>query len=318
MDLIYTDRNRGELGALHGYELDVDVAKDKDFELTASINNDVLEAGSVWYIDETEYGGIVDTIKYVTADREVKYSGRNMRGILSSKVIEPPVGEDYRVVTGNVAEIVNNLLGLCGLSDMFYMRQSDMTIKSHQIDRYITLYDGMCKLAAALGKVLSISMHRAKAILSFASAINYADSKYYTQDDIDFTITQHKTKVNHLVCLGQGELKDRMVLHLYTDEYGNIVSNQRLFGMAEYTQIYENTSSATAEDLRTGGIERLAEINTQDDFEVTIPDIKLRIGDIIGGYEKNTGITVTKRITNIIAKMDESTINIEYSADEEV
>ena len=37
------------------------------------------------------------------------------------------------------------------------------------------------------------------------------------------------------------------------------------------------------------------------------------LGDITGGTEDITGITVKKQITNIIAKIDDNSIDIEYS-----
>ena len=73
--LIYTDADRVEQGYLRNFSADVDVAKDKDFEITVARDNNILRGGSWWYISNTEYGGIVDNVGVVTADREIRYTG---------------------------------------------------------------------------------------------------------------------------------------------------------------------------------------------------------------------------------------------------
>jgi hypothetical protein len=70
--LIYTDADRVEQGSLKNFNIDVDVAKDKDFEVTVAQDNNILQGGSWWYINNTEYGGIVDNVGVVTSDREIK------------------------------------------------------------------------------------------------------------------------------------------------------------------------------------------------------------------------------------------------------
>ena len=59
----------------------------------------------------------------------------------------------------------------------------------------------------------------------------------------DVTIKRVVRPYNHLICLGSGELKNRIVLHFYADERGNISTTQTLFGIDERTTTYNYTLS---------------------------------------------------------------------------
>ena len=93
---------------------------------------------------------------------------------------------------------------------------------------------------------------------------------------------------------------------------GNITDTQTYKGLEERTAIYDYSSAANIDELRTGGIARIQELNV-DSLDMTLPDMSMQIGDITGGTEDITGITVKKQITNIIAKIDDNSIDIEYS-----
>ena len=67
MELIFLDHTRFELGVLSEYALDIDLADQKDFEIkTLTDNRDLLQEKYWWYIDGTEYGGIIDKISHDT------------------------------------------------------------------------------------------------------------------------------------------------------------------------------------------------------------------------------------------------------------
>lgn len=82
--------------------------------------------------------------------------------------------------------------------------------------------------------------------------------------------------------------------------------------MKERTAVYDYSSASSIDELRTRGIAKLQELNA-DSLDMTLPDMSMQIGDITGGTEKITGATVKKQITNIIAKIDDNSIDIEYS-----
>lgn len=310
--LIYTDADRVEQGYLRNFSADVDVAKDKDFEITVARDNNILRGGSWWYISNTEYGGIVDNVGVVTADREIRYTGRNLRGILCDKIIEPPQDKDYKIVSGDAIAVINSLIEDAGLSNIYRMTGESWNVQSFQFNRYVSLYDGICALLSTQNRVLRLVIKDGYVTMSSAVPYDYTEDKDCMRSDINYNITQVKNRYNHLICLGQGELKDRQVLHLYVDGRGNITDTQVYTGMKERTAVYDYSSASSIDELRTRGIAKLQELNA-DSLDMTLPDMSMQIGDITGGTEKITGATVKKQITNIIAKIDDNSIDIEYS-----
>lgn len=317
MDLIYTDERRIEQGVLQGFEADFDTTNNKDFQITVGIKNNVLQGGFWWYIEGTEYGGKVDKYEVLTETNEIKYTGRNFRGILASKIIEPPTGENHKIVSGNMHDVVSGLIADASLEDIFVVDASDIVVSNNKINRYITLYEGISTIATRYGLIPSFVVQEGKVHISFYHPIDYSDENEYTHDDLNFSISRSFADVNHLICLGQGELKDRTVIHLYADADGNVSETQTLFGIDEVVAVYENTNAEDATTLKTEGIDKLNELKNTDSFEVTIPDIDLKIGDIIGGIESVTNTYVARPIVNVIAKINDERVDLEYKVGED-
>lgn len=322
MDVNYTDTNRIDQGALQGFAIDFDTADSKDFEITVGIDNNVLQGNSYWYIEGTEYGGIVDEITVNTESNQITYVGRNFRGMLGSKIISPPPGEDYRIVYGNIAEVTKSLLIDSNIQDIFSVQRCNVNLSSYRFKRYTDLYSGLVDLAYSCGKVIALTARMGKrgsqscldkVMISFVDRFDYSGDIEYTGADIKFLITKGYNAVNHLICLGKGELKDRLVAHLYVDGDGDIVEKQYYFGIDEIVATYDLSSEESLEELKKQGASKLGEMMSKDSFEVTAPEIELKIGDVIGGYEKVTGYTVRREIVNIIAKIDDQKMEFDYT-----
>lgn len=317
MDLIFTDTNKQEQGVLHDFYVDFDTTDKKDFQLSVGLKNRVLEPKGYWYINDTEYGGKIDHEKIITETKEIQYTGRNYRGILCDKIIEPPSGHDHKIVSGNLQTVIQNLISEAGLTGLYKAEKSSIEVSEHKFNRYITVYDGIMDLGYRYNLVPRFKVVNGICCISFSECVDYSDSNEYNQDDLNFTISKSYADVNHLICLGKGELKERTVIHLYTDKNGNITDMQSLFGEDEITGIYENTNAEDATALKNEGIKKLEEMKSRDSFEVTIPDTELQIGDIIGGIEAETGIYVARPISNIIAKISDDKTELEYKVGED-
>lgn len=317
MDLIYADKNRIEQGVLKNFEIDFDTTNTKDFQITVGIKNSVLQGGYWWYIEGTEYGGRVDEYEVLSESNEINYTGRNFRGIIESKIIEPPSGEDYKIVSGKMQDVITGLIADVSLQDIFVVDASDITVSNHKFNRYINLYDGISAIATRYGVIPAFVVRDGKVHISFYPATDYSNENEYTQDDLQFSIKKTFANVNHLICLGKGELKNRTVIHLYADKDGNVSEKQTLFGIDEIVETYENTNAEDAETLKTEGIEKLNELKNADSFQVTVPDITLKIGDIIGGVERITNTYVVREVVNIIAKISDSKVDLEYKVGED-
>lgn len=315
VNVIYTDKNRNEVGVLHEYDIDFNTVGDMDYVLDVGYDNHVLSDECWWYIEGTEYAGIVDSITVNTSTNTIQYAGRNLRGILNSKVIKPPHGQDYKIVLGALEDIVSGLLSDASLQGIFTTGTIDGSISTFQFNRYITLYEGLESLASKCNKVLALEVKQGKVIISFREYADYSDFNEYGNRNVFFEITKKCSTVNHLICLGQGDLKDRTVVHLYVDKAGSISDKQYYFGLKEREETYEYTQTESEEELRQAGIEHLQELISPGEFEVHTEDTDLKIGDIIGGYERITGYRIKSQITNIVAKINDNEVSIEYTVD---
>lgn len=321
MDLIYTNPNKEDLGVLQNYELDLAFGADENnFECTIQSNSHCCEAGSLLYVEGTEYGGLVDGIESNNGTMEVKYSGRTWHGILNSKVIEPDSGEAYLTVSGEANTVIASLLTRMGLSDLFEASSEDsgLTISSYKMNRYIPGYDGIRKMLKTVDGKLMFTVSNGRAILSAAPIHDYTNDDEFDSDLVDFKVKKSFSTVNHLICLGSGELENRTVIHLYCDEDGNISQTQTQFGMDEITDVYDFPNVESEEELIQGGTEKLkelwepTELTVDFDSDADIYDVS----DIVGAFDNITGISVSAVITKKIVTIKNGQITISYKVGE--
>lgn len=224
MDLIFSDKNMKDLGVLQGYSLDMAYGKDENnFVVTMELDKPVCEQDYFIYIENTEYGGIIDEIGADTSSKQLTYSGRTWSGILASKIIEPNQGEDYFVVSGDANQVVSSIINKIGLDNLFEVSEdaSGVLINGYQF-RYNDAYTGILTMLNLVGGKLMFSCYGGKVHLRVDRAMNYAAAEDFDSSIIQFSINRCFNKVNHLVCLGSGELKERRVIHLFTDDNGGI------------------------------------------------------------------------------------------------
>lgn len=317
MDLIYTDAQGVDVGILDKYVLDLAFgSEENDFALEMAISNSDIEDGAFVYIEGTEYGGIVDGLKVNTEKEIVHYMGRTFHGILNSKVIEPPEGEAYLTVSGEANEVIASLIAVLGLDSLFDVSESPsgINISSYQMNRYIRGYDGINKMLKTHDAKLKVAFLSGKVQLSAEGIVDYSKDDEYTSDHYKFNIQKYKNKVNHLVCLGKGELTERQVVHLYVQEDGSIGDTQFYTGVDEYAEIYENTGIESPEELTEKGTEQLKKLNNNDSVNMDLIDdeTSLDINDIVGATEEVTRTTVTNRVIKKIVKIKDNVINTEY------
>lgn len=310
-----------DLGVLLDYEMDMAFGADEnDFEVKIQAESHCCEDGYFLYMEGTEYGGIVDGIQSDTASNEVVYTGRTWQGILNSKVLEPDAGQAYLTVSGEANSIIASLLARVGLDGLFEASSDDsgLVISSYQMNRYIKAYDGIVKMLKTVGGKLLFSFRGGKVILSATVAHDYSQDEEFDSDQMEFKVNKNYKTVNHLVCLGSGELENRMVVHLYADTNGNISQMQTQFGMDEYTDVYDYSAVESEEELISGGTDKLKELWGQDALTVDFDsdsDI-YNIGDKVGAVENITGIAIAANITKKIVTIKNGQITISYKVGE--
>ena len=102
-----------------------------------------------------------------------------------------------------------------------------------------------------------------KVHLSAVPLVDYSQDEEWDSDQMNFQISSNERPVNHLICLGKGDLSERMVRHLYMDARGNISETQTFFGVDEVTETYDYSNVESEEELITGGTQRLQELGRQ-------------------------------------------------------
>lgn len=313
MDLIYTNAKLVDQGIFSAYALDMSYgAEENDFELILGANESMLEDGAVIFMENTEYGGVVGGLKTSTNSDTITYTGRTWHGILNSKVIEPNSGEDYLIVSGDANEVLAFIIARLGLSGLFVadVKLSGIDISIYQFHRYCKGYDGLRRMLADNGAKLRITWKDRCVVLSAVPIVDYSETP--VDDDIAvLSVEQHSDKVNHLICLGAGNLSEREVIHLYVDQFGRIGDTKYFTGLAEITETYENTNS---ENLREDGINRFKELRNTDKAEIALSETEeiYDIGDIVGATEYRSGIKVTETVTQKIVKINNGVVSTEY------
>ena len=111
----------------------------------------------------------------------------------------------------------------------------------------------------------------------------------------------------------KGDMQDRNVLHLYVQKDGSIGKTQYYKGIDEIEEFYENTSTDTA-DLESKSKEKLESLMNKQTFEMDVEElgIDIAIGDIVGGRDYRTGLSMTRPLENIIVIIKGESVKKEY------
>ena len=314
--------DKEDIGVLKDYTLDMAFgSNENNFECTVSASNNVCEAGFYLYAEGTEYGGIIDSINVDTESETVTYKGRTWHGILDSKIIEPDAGNDYLVLEGDINTVLASLISRMGLDDLFKVSEGGADIQSYisayKMNRYISGYIGILRMLKASGAKLNVIFKNGFVELSAEPFVDYSKDEQFDTDQISFTIQKNYKPINHVICLGQGDLKDRRVIHLYADGVGNISGTQTFTGVDEMCVTYDYSNAESDEELIEGGVEIIKASWASDsiEFDFESDDESFDINDVIGAIEFTTGTEVKASITKKIIKIQDYTTSISYSCE---
>lgn len=331
MDLIYTDVNYNEIGYLSNLcNIDMELGSvlttdsSNDFQLEFPIDDlpTEIEKGSLIYEVGSEYGGVVTGLGADTANNKAYVYGTTWRGMLYRQIIEPTSGQAYYYASGEANEVLRGLIDdrfeglIIGSTEI-----SSFTVSRNF--RYINLLEGIEKMLSLVDAKIKIVTsydddNNIKAIVS-ATAINNYSNDIQFDNDYGMTLVAKKaaTGVNHVICLGQGELTERTVIHLYKLEDGTITqdSTSAITGIDENTIVYDYSSCETEEELIEGGESQFDENADEESLEITV-DEDVEIGDIISAKEQITGITMQKSVSQKILKGYINNIDVSYKVGE--
>ncbi len=319
--VILADAQR-EIGSLKNANVEFDVNNKKMFTVqiarcywTQSLTFDALV-----YVPDTEYGGIIGSVLTDTTLDYVELKGYTWRGMLEHKIIQPPAGSDYKKISGELNEVLKTLIepefdGLFVVSQ----KNTGVFVSNYQFSRYCTLLDGIVEMLASRGYRLEIRHKREEGVPGYVliSAVpveNYSDQVELSKDcSLNYTMEDSRNGINHLIVAGKGELADRTVYHLYVWPDGSFREEPYYTGLDEIAEVYENTSTETAE-LKSKAVEKLKEICNKKTFDMDIEKlgIDVAIGDVISGRDYLTGMAMKKSVGNIVYSVTNGIISKEY------
>ena len=323
MDLILATADGRELKSVWN-DIDIDIGITNTFEMTVPTEkwDTDIKYDRLLYIPDTEYGGIVRDIETNTTDRTIYIRGYTWRGYLAHRIIEPPAGQDYLVVSGELHTVMSSVLG-GSLGTLFRVSgESTGVTVQYQFNRYVSYVDGISAMLAQVGYRLQIKYIETDLsgyVELSAVPVSEYDSDITTEYTLGVTTQGYKMGTNHLICLGQGELHDRTVIHLYADANGNISQTKSLTGLDEIVETYENTS-AESEQLLETGIERLKELLNYKKLSVSFSgatDQEMYIGDMVTGRDYITGVIISLPIAAKIMTRHDGNTSVEYRVEGE-
>lgn len=322
--LILADSAGREQGFLKCRKGDFEVSRtENSFEIMIPrFEYEKIPKGSLIYIPDTEYGGIYRRTNTNTEQGYINIGGLTWRGRMQKKIIEPPPGQDYATDAGELNTIVKARVE-AAFPGLFVgsTESTGVTASTFRYDRYCSLEAGLTKLLKAYGYRLELSYSQLlkAVVVSAVPIVDYSQSIELSSDmRNDYTMQSKKDGVNHLICLGKGELKDRTVYHWYADVNGNISTTQTQFGVDEITEIFDNPG-AELPDLIQSGRDRLASLMDSDKFDMkTASNRDIGIGDIVGGRDYLSGMIMTSPIAGKIVTLENGFENIEYKLEDDV
>lgn len=328
MELIVTDTEYADIGMLDFTDGDFAFGTDEnDFSLNLSADAELPQKGAVIYSeDDGSVGGIVR--EHDSDDGKASVGGSSWTGILAEKTLKPPAGEAYWVANGDIRTIAAQLVTRLGLDDLVYVT-SDMTgiVVRHTFagsreetqqdaGRYMNGWAALWQLCYehACKPVFRWDPSARKIALTCRRLVDHTDDESMQAKPASVKI-KNALPINHLVCLGSGELEERDVVDLYADARGNISTRQTLFGIDEISEIFDDPSASDMEELVRQGTARFKERReSATSVDIAAPDgVFWNIGDIVGGIDERTGISARATVTKKVVRLDGKTASVEHS-----
>lgn len=317
MNIIIADENGDEIRSLLFDTYDFEVGHESnDFQIVIKREEyETIPKKARIYIPDTELGGLFRQLETGTEQGVICPGGITWRGMMTRKIIRPPSGSDYATDSGELNAIIKAKVEAAFPGLFIGVSTSTGVSVNWQYERYCTLEDGLKKLLQSVDYRLDLRYSQAdKAVIAQAVPIvDYSESIEFSSDlRVNYQMQQQGDGVNHLICLGKGELKNRVVRDLYIDQNGNVSTTQYYTGIDEIAEVYDSGGSEVS-DLIKNGTERLISVANKDVFNIKVdPEIEVAIGDIVGGRDYLSGMTMAAPVWSKIIKYQAGMTSIEY------
>lgn len=318
LNLIMISNSMHEYAAITPISFECEVGTgdaSNDFELRGY---DVFQGGV--YIPGTEYGGLIEKTEDTTGEDLRTYKGWTWRGLLTQAVVSPPSGADYYTASGDLHEIISGLV-----TDRFsglFTVPGELTgvTAEFQADRYCTVHEALTDLCEENGYKLVIEAYKSDTVKVElrAKPITTIAGTYNEDNRLSLTFADNRMGINHLICMGSGELKDRQRVDLYVDQNGNIGTTKYHTGLYEREQYFDYPNAESITELTKQGKKRLKEVMSKKTLQINrIQDVEMDIGDIVTGKHTVSGTSVSAPIDRKSFAYSGGVIRLEYHVKED-
>ncbi|WP_418612665.1 hypothetical protein [[Ruminococcus] torques] len=323
MDFIVTDKYGQDKGYLEHCGVNFNVGQDNDFEMKIQnklFRDDRHRKNCRIYAENTEYGGLIRNINPVTEDHIVKLSGPSWRGLLNQKAINPE-SNTYITLKGEANRVLSGFIVKLGLSEIFTVSNQNSGIElDYKVPLQSMLYDAFSAALEEVGARLDIKYklgdpnEKGYVLLTAKPVEDHSETIEISEDgNVKLNILDYQNGVNHLICYGKGELSARQRVDLYVWPDGSIQKTAHYTAIDLVEQYYENTSSETLQDLEKEGRKKLLDLMNYKQLRISVSDMDLELGDVVGGRERITGIYMTSPVVRkIVTVSGKGRVKIDY------
>ena len=326
MELIHAKANIEEIQSLTEFDQYEAVSglgfkyADNDFEL--QVEEAVWEKypmikGHYLYEVGTEWGGMVEDVNHVGTT--VKVGGPTWRGMLARKIISPPAGQAYKAITAMEANQAIAALVGTSLGPLFAVSTADSGMTVSGSFRYTNLLAAIHSMLQQYGARLEIIFDGTQVVLSAVSSVDYTDTELSQEYEAPLeSSVAYGEAYNHVIALGRGELAEREVVELWRLDDGTITTTTQPAGANDKQFVLDYPNAESLEELTSSATDKLIESSPIESIGINLDEIEIdfKLGDVVGGRDKVTGLTISKPITQKILKIDKNGRKINYKAGE--
>lgn len=326
MELIHAKANIEEIQSLTEFDQYEAVSglgfkyADNDFEL--QVEEAVWEKypmikGHYLYEVGTEWGGMVEDVNHVGTT--VKVGGPTWRGMLARKIISPPAGQAYKAITAMEANQAIAALVGTSLGPLFAVSTADSGMTVSGSFRYTNLLAAIHSMLQQYGARLEIIFDGTQVVLSAVSSVDYTDTELSQEYEAPLeSSVAYGEAYNHVIALGRGELTEREVVELWRLDDGTITTTTQPAGANDKQFVLDYPNAESLEELTSSATDKLIESSPVESIGINLDEIEIdfKLGDVVGGRDKVTGLTISKPITKKILKIDKNGRKINYKAGE--
>ena len=327
MDLIHAGSNLVDLRSIENFEQwDVvsslyDKIEDNDFQLTVpesewSLNP--IEIGHYLYEDGTEFGGRVTGIKHIGTS--IQITGRTWRGLLIDKVVKPPGGSAYKVLTSVEANAaISDLVGT-SMGSLFTVSGSASGITVSGSFRYQTLLYCINRMLNDSNARLNLVFSNGVVTLSAVAISDLSNDSEFSQDysaKLE-TSVDDKLAYNHIIALGSGELTARQVVELYRQIDGTVNTSPLPSDINDRQIVLDYPNAESLAALTASATDKLnIDYLSVNEVKIDLTESAgLSLGDIVGGRDYVTGLSIASQITQIIRTINSQGTTVQYKVGE--